>query len=180
MGRRSKLPLVLIGLITVQSFCAVFFLGDVIGDFRALGSWSGSHVHLSIETVATFSLMAAIGVEVKYLLYLLRRQSRLEDSLRLASAAIHDVIEAEFDSWHLTPAEQDVATFLVKGLSTGEIAEMRGSAEGTVKAHLNAIYRKSGTRNRAEMLSVLIDTLMGRPERDGPAGAAGAQGWRSG
>lgn len=53
---------------------------------------------------------------------------------------------------------------MVKGLNTSEIAAMRGSAEGTVKAQLNAIYRKSDTRNRAEMLSALIDTMMGQSE----------------
>ncbi len=37
---------------------------------------------------------------------------------------------------------------------------MRGSAEGTVKSHLNAIYRKSGTANRGELLSSIIDTLI--------------------
>jgi len=29
-----------------------------------------------------------------------------------------------------------------------------------VKAHLNAIYRKSGARNRGELLSLLIDSLL--------------------
>ncbi len=167
MAPRSKqnTHLALIALIGVQGFCAVFFIGDVLADFRYLGGQAVSHVHLYIETAATVSLVAAIVVEVNYLLRLLRRKAHLENSLRIANAAFHDVIEAEFESWRLTPSEHDVATFLVKGLNTAEIADMRASAEGTVKAHLNAIYRKSGTRNRAEMLSLLIDTMMDLPDR---------------
>ena len=162
--RKTNKHLFLIGLILVQVFSTVFFVVDVIADFRAWGiGVAAGHIHLYIETAASFSLVAAIVLEVNYLMRLLRRKERLENSLRLAGSAIHDVIEAEFEDWKLTPAEQDVATFLVKGLSTVEIADMRGSAEGTVKAHLNAIYRKSGTRNRAEMLSQLIDTMMGGP-----------------
>jgi DNA-binding NarL/FixJ family response regulator len=64
----------------------------------------------------------------------------------------------------LTPSEADVANFLVKGLGIAEIAQMRGSAEGTIKSHLNSIYRKSGTHNRGEVLSLIIDSLMDRPE----------------
>jgi len=39
---------------------------------------------------------------------------------------------------------------------------MRGSAEGTVKSQLNAIYRKAGVGNRGELLSLLIEELMDR------------------
>ncbi|MGD9295546.1 MAG: helix-turn-helix transcriptional regulator, partial [Roseobacter sp.] len=79
---------------------------------------------------------------------------------KVASAAVYDVIAAHFETWRLSPSERDVATFLVKGLDISEIARVRNCAEGTVKAHLNAIYRKSGARNRGELLSLLIDSLL--------------------
>jgi DNA-binding NarL/FixJ family response regulator len=56
-----------------------------------------------------------------------------------------------------------VATLMVKGLSIAEIAKIRGSAEGTIKAHLNNIYRKSNTRNRAEVLSSIMDAMLDKP-----------------
>lgn len=49
---------------------------------------------------------------------------------------------------------------------------MRGSAEGTVKAQLNAIYRKSGTANRAALMSLLIDTMMDQRQTDRGEGTA--------
>jgi len=164
-----KLPLVLIALIAVQVFCAAVFLGDLLADSQIPEMSASDRLDLYIEAAASLGLVAGIVFEVRYLLDLLRRKTHLEDSLRAANAAVFDVIAAEFDSWSLTPSERDVATFLVKGMSIAEIAALRGNAEGTVKAHLNAIYRKSGTRNRAEMLSHLIDVMMGTREQGGEA-----------
>ncbi len=156
----SKAPVALMILIAAQSFCAVFFVSDALADYRELSGGGAVTVHQVIEYVAALSLAAAVAFEVSWLVKILRRQAHLEQSLRIASAAVYEVIEAHFDTWDLSPSERDVANFLVKGLSTSEIAGMRGSAEGTVKAHLNAIYRKSGTRSRAELLSGIIDSLM--------------------
>ena len=61
------------------------------------------------------------------------------------------------------PEMKPTAALMVKGLSIAEIAKVRGSAEGTVKAHLNAIYRKAEARNRAEVLSNIMDSLIGKP-----------------
>jgi DNA-binding NarL/FixJ family response regulator len=155
-----RLPLGLLTLIAVQVFCVLFFLTDVVEDYRAAAPGTGLSLHLNIEAVATVSLIAAIVFEVRVLMGLLRRKAQLEQAVKIASAAVNDVIEAHFETWRLSPSETDVATFLVKGLEISEIAEVRGCAEGTVKAHLNAIYRKSGTRNRGELLSVLIDSLL--------------------
>lgn len=81
----------------------------------------------------------------------------------MASSELQDIIQNHFDTWKLTASERDVAALMIKGLSISEIAAVRGSAEGTVKAHLNAIYRKSNARNRAEVLSHIMDTLIDRP-----------------
>jgi DNA-binding NarL/FixJ family response regulator len=45
-------------------------------------------------------------------------------------------------------------------MSTKEIAGMRDSSEGTVKAQTNAIYRKAGVGSRTQLLSLFIDDLM--------------------
>jgi len=161
-------PIVLIALIVVQSICAAIFLGDIVADILMPDAMETEGRHAFLEAIATFGLIAAIVVEGRILMWLLRRKAHLEHSLRSAQGAIQEVIDAEFTAWNLTPAERDVATFLIKGLTTGEIAQMRGSAEGTVKAQLNAIYRKSGSANRAELMSLLIDTMMGqRPQEPG-------------
>lgn len=158
----SRMTSGMLVLIVLQLFCVVFFVSDVVSDYQELGAAAASDPHLYVETLATVTLIAAILLEGRVLLELLRRQARLEGRLDQASAAVHEVIEAYFGEWRLTQSERDVANFVVKGLTTAEIAELRGSAEGTVKAHLNAIYRKAGVRNRAELLSLVMDALIGQ------------------
>jgi DNA-binding CsgD family transcriptional regulator len=107
------------------------------------------------------------------LLRLLARKAHLERQVSMAASALHDVIDAHFRDWGLTASEADVAWFTVKGLSIADIARLRGSAEGTVKSHLNAIYRKAGVANRGELLSLLIEDLMEDPaEPPAPQAAA--------
>ena len=58
-----------------------------------------------------------------------------------------------------------MALFAIKGMNTAEIADLRQTSQGTVKAQSAAIYRKAGVANRAQLLSLFIDHLM----QDGPA-----------
>ena len=53
-----------------------------------------------------------------------------------------------------------MALFAIKGMSTQEIASLRATSEGTVKAQTNAIYRKAGVTGRPQLLSLFIDDLM--------------------
>jgi DNA-binding CsgD family transcriptional regulator len=156
----NRLTYLMIALIAVQVFCAAFFVSDVIADLPEAGT-NDPAWHLAVEALAAFTLCVAILMEARYIGWLLRRKAHLERSVSVASAAMHDVIEAHFDGWKLTPAERDVAMLMVKGLSNTEIAGIRGCAEGTVKSHLNAVYRKSGTTGRGELLSHIIDGMMG-------------------
>ena len=71
-----------------------------------------------------------------------------------------ELLNDKFVEWGLTPAERDVAFFAIKGLSTQEIAELRQTSEGTVKAQTFAIYRKANVSGRAQLLSVFIEDLI--------------------
>ena len=50
--------------------------------------------------------------------------------------------------------------FAIKGMSTQEIAGLRGVSEGTIKAQTNAIYRKAGISGRAQLLSLFIEDMI--------------------
>lgn len=162
--KQPKENLALIGLILLQSVCALFFLSDVVNDAYWMG-WAAFYGswHLTVEGVASLALIFGIGVEVRYLMQLLRRQSRIERGISIASGALHELMEEMFLDWKLTPAEQDVAGFTLKGYSIREIADLRGSRDGTIKAQLNAIYRKAEVENRGQLVSLLIEDLMRAP-----------------
>jgi len=157
---KIRLPVLIMALIAAQVVCALVFFVDVMRDVADLGGpdWS-----MLPEVLASLALFFGIAFETVFLVYLLRRKTSLERSVGLASSALHGVIENHFDEWKLTASERDVATLMVKGLRIAEIAGARGSAEGTVKAQLNAIYRKSNARNRAEVLSHIMDSLIDKP-----------------
>lgn len=150
----------ILALIAFQLLCSAFFVVDVIEDFREGGvQWW----HMLPELAATAGLFLGIVFEVRALMALLRRQAIMEKSLGVAAGALAELMEDYFRQWGLTPSEADVAAFTIKGCSIAEIAQMRGSAEGTVKTHLNAIYRKAGVQGRGQLVSVLIEDLLNAP-----------------
>lgn len=69
-------------------------------------------------------------------------------------------IDEQFDLWHLTQAEKEVALFLVKGLSLKEIAGMRGTTEKTVRQQASGVYAKSGVESRAELAAFFLEDLL--------------------
>ena len=156
-------PTILLALIVVQAICATFFLWDVIEDTLPNGLRSLQNPHMVIETTAALSLVAAIAFEIRVLMRLLRRKAHLEDQVSIAAGAFHEIVLQHFDTWGLTPAESDVALFAIKGFTVAETARLRGSAEGTVKSQLNAIYRKAGVSGRGALLGLLVDDLMAAP-----------------
>ena len=55
----------------------------------------------------------------------------------------------------LTPAEQDVLSYLCAGYSNKEIAALLGKAEPTVKHQVSACLRKFGLSSRMRLMAAL-------------------------
>lgn len=82
----------------------------------------------------------------------------------------------QFESWGLTSAERDVAMLSLKGIKISEIAAYRNSREGTIKAHLNSIFRKAGVSSRVEFLATCLESFIdlgSAQEDDKPMTASG-------
>lgn len=149
-------------ILTVQVLSAFFFISDILSSY--VGFWSEP---LPWEARELLELAAAGGLAIGVVFGALalwrahRDRHRAEERLRVASGAFMELLKERFAQWGLTPAEADVALFAIKGLSTAEIAALRGTSEGTVKAQTNAIYRKAGVTGRPQLLSLFIDELIG-------------------
>ena len=52
----------------------------------------------------------------------------------------------------LTERESEVAALVAQGLQNKAVAHHLGIGEGTVKVHLNNIYRKLGIENRSRLV----------------------------
>ena len=146
-------------VLVVQVLCAVFFLLNILSSLTGFAPLAWRYIEL-IELGAGLGLLIGIVLGALILRRTLQRNSHVEGQLRAASGAFMDLLEENFDSWGLTPAERDVALFSIKGLSTHDIAAMRNTSEGTVKAQTNAIYRKEGVSGRPQLLSLFIEELM--------------------
>lgn len=151
-----------LALLVFEAVCAGFFLVDILSaylGYRPL-SWQ---VHELVEIGVVLGLCAGIALTARLLVVSRRQVQRAEEALKAASGAFHDLLHDRFGQWGLTPAERDVALFMIKGYATQEIADLRGSSPGTVKAQTNAIYRKSGVSSRAQLVSLFVEELMGDP-----------------
>lgn len=55
----------------------------------------------------------------------------------------------------LTPKEKEVANFIYQGLSNQEIAEVANISLRTVKAHISAIFEKTGVKDRINLVVLM-------------------------
>lgn len=159
-GRGGLKGAVIVALMAAQAACAAYFLYDVTTDFLTDAYGSPLAPHLLMEALANLVLWAAIVFEAAYLRAFLRRQAYNQRVVSAASGALRDAIDAYFDDWGLSPAEATVAEMALRGMSISDIAAARGSAEGTIKTQLNAVYRKAGVSGRSQLVSILIGELL--------------------
>lgn len=153
--------LVIALVFAVQAACAVFFISDILASVLGLQSvpmtWETREM---LEIGAALGLLLGMGFGILMLIRAIRERNVARERLRRASGAFLDLLDERFAEWGLTPAEKDVALFAIKGMTTAEIAVLRNTSEGTVKAQTNAIYRKAGVSGRPQLLSLFIDDLM--------------------
>lgn len=159
-------------MISVQTVGALFFICNIVmayfGIEREPIGWIPQG---GMELGAAIALLIGLVMSGLLLMQSQRRLEQAEARLKRASDAFMEVVNENFTNWMLTPAERDVAFFVLKGFSTQEIAGLRKTSEGTVKAQTNAIYRKAGVSGRGQLLSIFIDDLLAdmrpRPEAGG-------------
>lgn len=149
------------GVLLVQALAAIFFVFDILASILGIYTppvpWE---IRELMEVGAALGLVLGFFLGAAMLRRIIRERNVAQERLRRASGAFMDLLEERFEEWALTKAERDVALFAIKGMSTSEIAALRATSEGTVKAQTNAIYRKAGVSGRPQLLSLFIDDLM--------------------
>lgn len=152
-------------IVFIQGGCALFFVTNILLSVFGLSfrpiPWAWRE-YLEIGAAVGLTIGTVLGTLVLY--RTLKGWNHANAQLRRTRSVFTDHLAERFDLWGLTPAEADVAIFAIKGLKTREIAQLRQTSEGTVKAQSNAIYRKAGVSGRTQLLSVFIEDLMA----DGP------------
>ena len=156
---RSRSFLIVVTIL--QVICAIFFVSDIVLTIIGVpGNPIRWQTREMLEIGAALGLTLGVALSWMTLRRSLRRTEVAEASLRALQMAFAEHVEEQFTSWALTAAERDIALFTIKGLSVAEIASLRDTSEGTVKAQSASIYRKAGVKNRTQLLSLFIDDLL--------------------
>ena len=152
-------PIFLWCLFVLQVVCTFFFAGDAFQDLFGTPSVS-PEAGDSLEIAVTFCLILGTiftGLELRKQM---QREDRMRQQIGVASGAFSDVLQQQLDAWGLTEAEQAVALLGIKGYSIAEIAGLRDTKEGTIKAQNASVYRKAGVSGRLQLLSHFVEDLL--------------------
>ncbi|WP_206057280.1 LuxR C-terminal-related transcriptional regulator [Nitratireductor sp. XY-223] len=159
------------GLMALQALCVVLLVIEVGWEFYQESltpqaaqdgkRQQNSHTH-AFEFIVIV-LLSFSFVSTGYIIHrLMHRHKRTDELLRAATGAFFDLVQQHFDEWELTPSERDVALLAIKGLMISDIAQLRNTKLGTIKAQCASIYRKAGVTGRPQLLSLFIDELIAK------------------
>ncbi|WP_171178842.1 helix-turn-helix transcriptional regulator [Ruegeria sp. HKCCD8929] len=150
-------------LLVVQAACATFFVFDGIVDWTGAAESPGfRHIH-AFELVISLALVGGLVATALHIRSLTLRGQEMRRQLDIASGAFAQLIDTQFTEWGLSTAEREVAMLAIKGLSVADIAAMRQTKEGTIKAQCASVYRKAGVSGRLQLLSYFIEELVADP-----------------
>ena len=148
-----------IAIVVLQTIAGIFFVLDSITDVELspggmLSDFSWLEVAIAIIMLAGI----ALGARLTRQLFVEARDR--EQVIAAAQGALAEVIAARFGGWKLSAAETDVAMFALKGCTIAEIARMRGSAEGTVRAQLSQVYAKASVTSQSMFVALFVEELL--------------------
>jgi len=117
-------------------------------------------VHLLFEILAFTALILSLRFAYEYKRLIEFRAANAETTVTAYQRGADALLYGKFAEVSLTNAEQEVVLFMLKGLSPSEIAEVRGTAVGTVKTQTTSIFRKLNVKSRVELMSVLLHEVL--------------------
>lgn len=154
--RRVVMPAV---LATMQVLAASYLVFDGVDDFLdRIGQ--GITAEIVMECVVAIALLGGVVLSAHHIRQIDKQLNRQQQALAVARGALADHIAIRFEEWGLTPGENEVALFALKGCDVAEIARLRGAASGTVRSQLSQIYAKAGVSSQAMLVSLFIEDLL--------------------
>jgi DNA-binding CsgD family transcriptional regulator len=131
---------------------AVFIAGllGVLVMARRLRSLVGRARDARDEALALTERLKATEAEAA------RWRGEVQDLLDGLGAAL----DRQFERWALSPAEEEVALLLLKGLSHKDVADVRSITEATARQQARAIYKKSGLSGRSDLAAFFLEDLL--------------------
>ncbi len=154
-------PAIVWGLVAMQVLGGSYFLWEILASILGLPTiplrWQ---IREFVEIGASLGLILGAILGVQLARVASRETQRATNARRLTAGEFSAVVQDYFTGLGLTPAETEVAWFLLKGMSVTEIGALRDTAIGTVKAQCTAIYRKAGVTGKSQLFSSLVEDLL--------------------
>lgn len=154
----SVLKVKTILFILILLVAMIFNIMDLINDLAEHESlWH--IIEESIVITLAFSLISYLIINLKKqkqdLNKLIHDLKSAKHSLKHSNTVLQrarkeysEVIHQQFNEWHLSHGQQEIALLLLKGLSFIEIAAIRDTKEKTVRQQASEIYKKAGVAGR--------------------------------
>lgn len=149
-----------LALLQIIGCLAYSFLVDKPLAFVSEHFWFGTFNHfISFITLAIIFFLWVCPLQKKCgnITDKLAKSEKKSSDVRLI---LRGQIDLQFGIWGLSLAEHDVGLLSLKGLRISEIAEIRQTRVGTIKAHLNSIFRKANVGSRPEFLATCLENLI--------------------
>jgi len=160
----TKTGRIILALNLIQALCAFGFAADLWLEFPDPSFWlSLDHhdfAHLGSEGFLLGMTLLGFALARFAMRVLHKDRSALDSKLTSLKGEFDSVLQEHFERWNLTPAQRDVALLTLRGLRLSDIAHHRGSAEGTVKAHLSAVFRAANVRTRSELVGLFMEEFL--------------------
>lgn len=139
------------------------------------GKYTLSEIHSLAELLAMVMTLSGLI----YLIFAARKQWKEQQQLKQSIADLQakltasserlksgkkdfiQLINWQFGEWRLSPSEKEVGMLLLKGMSFSDIANIRNTANKTVRTQATAIYQKSGLKGRNELTARFLEDLLG-------------------
>jgi DNA-binding NarL/FixJ family response regulator len=149
--------------IAALSIVTTLVIIDVVMDAAA----GGAPAHLAMEAFAALIALYALTVLLRDWRRSRTRVAELDEEAAVWKQrskkwidGLAQEIDQQMTRWTFTPSEKDVAFLLIKGLSTKEIAAVRGRSIQTVRTQTASIYAKSGLSGRTQLAAWFLEDLV--------------------
>jgi DNA-binding CsgD family transcriptional regulator len=150
-------------LFIVQAVCGIIFALDIAVEVHAtlLSGWTLEMAwHIALETLATLFLAVGAFIASRQIFILKTSADRGESQLHQLRGQFDTVLHLRFQKWGLSKSEVDVALLTIRGMTIADIASVRHTKVGTIKAQLSHIFHKAGVASRTELLATFMDELL--------------------
>lgn len=154
----SALELIEPGVFIEVVVSDVFLQREAAGGLRLLRELRGRGIDAPVILITAFAAIDSVKTALNEgATYLLEKPFRATELLAVVARLLNAppsrmnyFVERALSQVGLTDKEQVIARYLLKGLTSSEIARLEANSDKTIRQHVTRIYSKCGVSSRAE------------------------------